>query len=142
LTSAVIWIAYSCLILGAGLLLASFAGRLTFHSERIRGVRALGLVAAAGPGLAPLGFWLANPTAVGWPFPVVAISYLAAFLVLAGGVVGPLSDRRQAGLRRLGYLGLLVLGALPSFVLLLLAPAVLLASLTLVEARPTVPVAA
>lgn len=132
-----IWILYGCLILGAGLLLASGTGRLTADPGRVRGLRALGLVAASGPGLGPLVLWVANPTAVVWPYPVIAIAYVAMFVMLAVGVLSPLADAPRTRLRRVGYVGMLLLGALPSFVLLLLAPAILLAGLTLIEPRAT-----
>ncbi|HKY89102.1 MAG TPA: hypothetical protein VJ141_03915, partial [Candidatus Limnocylindrales bacterium] len=65
-----------------------------------------------------------------------ASGYFLAFLVFAAGVVD-WRDRRRASiwLRRAGYLGLLALAAIPSWVLLVLTPLVFVAGAGLVRAR-------
>lgn len=130
-----IWLLYGCLVLGAVLLVADIAGRLHGPPERIRWWRAIGLLAAAGPGLAPMLGWLTGGLSVSWPFPLIAAAYFAAFALLTAGVLGVRGQSGSAGLRRVGYLGLLVLGAIPSWVLLFLAPAILLAGVSLIEPR-------
>jgi hypothetical protein len=131
----VIFMLYGCLVGGIVLLVAELRGRLTVPAGQLGRWRLLGVVAAAVPGIGPLLAWITGSLGVSWPFPLVAIAYVVAFAVLALGVAGWTSSGSSRVLRRIGYLGLLVLGALPSFVLLLLAPAILLAGATLVEPR-------
>lgn len=126
---------YGWVIIGAVLLTVSVQGRLTVPAEQVSRWRVLGLVAAAGPGLAPFLAWLTGSLGASWPFPIIAIGYVLAFAILAIGVQGWLGDGASRSLRRVGYLALLVLGALPSWVLLVLTPATLLAGASLVEPR-------
>ena len=125
---------YACLVVGGLLLAAEVSGRFTVPAKRVRPFRRMGLVAAAGPGLAPILAWLTNTLDASWPFPLIAAGYLVAFALITAGVVGPLPPRPARRLRQIGYLGLLALAALPSWVLLIFAPLVLAASLALVEA--------
>jgi hypothetical protein len=129
----VIWLFYVCLVLGAVLLVADLAGRFTGPPERVRLWRAIGVLAAAGPGLGPMLGWLTGRLSVSWPYPLVAAAYFAAFVILATGVMGWRGRSASARLRRVGYLGLLVLGALPSWVLLFLAPAIAVAGVSLIQ---------
>lgn len=131
-----IFVLYACLIAGAAVLLADIRGSFTVRSDQAGAWHRVGLVAAAAPGIGPLLGWITGSLSVSWPFPLIAIGYLLAFALLAIGL-GPWAGPSAARfLRRAGYIGLLVLGALPSFVLLLFAPAILLAGAALVEARP------
>lgn len=89
--------------------------------------RAIGVIAAAGPGLAPILAVVTNRlTYEGLTFPAVAVAYLLAFLIFVTGVTGRAGEASLV-LRRVGYAGLLVLGAIPSFVLLALTPLIFIA---------------
>jgi hypothetical protein len=131
----VILVFYACLAVGLALLVQDLRGRFAASPDRVRWWRRIGIVAAAGPGLGPCLAGLTGRLEVTWPFPLIAIGYLIAFLIFTTGVLELAGDRASARLRRVGYVGLLVLGALPSWVLLVLAPAVLVAGVAL--ARPT-----
>ncbi len=132
--TSVIWLLYACLVLGAVLLVADIAGRFNGPPERVRWWRAIGLLAAAGPGLAPLLGWLGG-SSVSWPYPLIAAAYFAAFVLLTAGVLGWRGRSASAALRRAGYLGLLVLGTLPGWALLFLTPAIALAGVALIQPR-------
>jgi hypothetical protein len=93
------------------------------------------VIAAGGPGLAPVLVLATGRLDAGWPFPLIALAYLGLFLGYAAAVGGWLSGPGGgAGLRRTIYAGLLFLAALPSWALLTLTPLVALAGLAL--ARP------
>jgi hypothetical protein len=132
-----IFVFYACLAVGVVLLVEDVRGRFTASPERVRWWARIGIAAAAGPGLAPLLAWLTGRLEVTWPYPLIALGYLFSFLVFAVGVLGLAGDNASAPLRRAGYLGLLALAALPSFVLLVLTPLVALAGVGL--ARPSTP---
>lgn len=84
----------------------------------------------------PLLAWLVGSLGpVSWPYPLIAFTYLALFLAFAVGGLGWLGANVSLWLRRAGYLGLLLLAALPSWVLLFLTPLVAIAGLGL--GRPT-----
>ncbi len=131
-----IFVFYALVLGGAVLLVLDVTGHLGAPPGRVWPWRRVGLVAAGGPGLAPLLLWITDRLAVSWPYPAVAGGYFLAFLVFAAGVVD-WKDRRPASiwLRRAGYLGLLALAAIPSWVLLLLSPLVFGAGAGLVRAR-------
>lgn len=127
---------YACLAIGVAFLVQDLRGRFTASPDRVRWGAWIGIAAAAGPGLAPLLAWLTGLLDVTWPYPLVALGDLLFLLVFTAGVLGHAGDHASVPLRRAGYLGLLALGALPSFVLLLLAPFVALAGVAL--ARPAI----
>ena len=129
-----IFVFYACLAIGVVLLVEDLCGRLTASPERVRWWRRIGIAAAAGPGLAPLLAWLTGRLEVSWPYPLIALGYLLFFLVFAAGALGLAGEHASPPLRRGGYLGLVVLAALPSWVLLALTPLVALAGIAL--ARP------
>jgi len=132
----VILLFYALVLGGAALLVLDVTGHLGVPPGRVWPWRRVALVAAGGPGLAPLLVWLTDRLGVGWPYPAVASGYFLAFLIFAAGVVD-WRDRRRASiwLRRAGYLGLLALAAIPSWVLLVLTPLVFVAGAGLVRAR-------
>jgi hypothetical protein len=133
----VIYVFYGLLAGGAVLLALDLVGRLTVRS-RVGLWRAIGLIAAAGPGLAPILAVVTNRlTYSGLIFPAVAVAYLLAFLVFVAGVSGRAGGTSLV-LRRVGYAGLLLLGALPSFVLLALTPLIFIAGAGLVRGRGAV----
>lgn len=125
---------YACLVLGAALLLADMSGRLLVNARRLRLFQWIGIAAASGPGLGPLIAWLTGRLEASWPFPLIAFTYAAAFVVFAIGILRLVPEPRSTWLRRGGYLVILLVAALPSWVLLYLAPLVALAGVGL--ARP------
>jgi hypothetical protein len=116
-----LWLFYGFLLIGLLLLVADLSGRLIVSRERVLWWRWIGLAAAAGPGVAPL---LYGATVVG-------VADLACFAAIAAGVLGLAPATAAPWLRRVGYLGLLVIGALPSWALIVLTPFVALAGLAL-----------
>jgi hypothetical protein len=135
----VIGLFYLFLLLGLTLLAMDVTGGLRIAPKRARWWRRIGVVAAAGPGLAPMLGWLTGRLAVEWPFPMIALAYLGLFVAFTAGVAGwpgarPDGEAGGLGLRRTAYLGLILLAALPSMVLLVLTPFVAIAGLAL--ARP------
>lgn len=126
-------IAGLALLVGVGLLVADMLNRLRVDERRVRWWRAIAAIAALFVGLQPVVFGLRTPEAVMYPFHLVAIGYLAAAATfLAGLVVG--DGAAALWLRRIGYGVLLLLGALPSLLLLFLTPVIALAGIGL--ARP------
>ena len=122
---------YGFLVIGLGLLILDVTGRLVVAPERARWWRWVGLAAAAGPGLGPLIAWITGQLIVSWPFPLIAFGYVSLFLAFATGALDLAGTRTSVGLRRVAYAGLLLLAALPSFVLLMLTPLVALPGLGL-----------
>ena len=120
-----LWVLYGFLLIGLALLAADLSGRLVVSPKRVRSWRWIGLAAAAGPGIAPL---LYGATGVG-------IADLACFASMAIGVLEASSPRRSAQLRRVGYVGLLVIGTLPSWALIFLTPFVALAGMALARSQ-------
>ncbi len=119
-----LWLFYGFLLIGLLLLVADLSGRLIVSRERLLWWRWIGLAAAAGPGVAPL---LYGATVVG-------VADLACFAAIAAGVLGLASATAARWLVRIGYLGLLIIGALPSWALIFLTPFVALAGLALAQA--------
>lgn len=122
---------YGFLLLGLGLLLLDLTDRLRVAAERARWWRWIGIAGAAGPGLAPLIAAVTGRLVVTWPFPLIASTYLVLFVAFALGAFEWLGPRLSTWLRRGAYLGLLLLAALPSWVLLFLTPMVAVAGLGL-----------
>ena len=119
-----LWVLYGFLVIGLLLLVADLVGWLVVSRDRARWWRWTGLAAAAGPGLAPLMY---GAVAVG-------VVDFTCFTVMALGALGA-PAAIAPWLRRAGYLGLLVVGALPSWALIFLTPFVALAGLALVQPR-------
>ena len=127
-----IYVFYFCLAVGVTLLLMDATGQLRFQSGTARRLRALGVIAAAGPGLGPILALVTGRLEAGWPFPLIALAYLGLFLGYTAAVAGWLGTARGGGgLRRTLYAGLIFLAALPSMGLLLLTPLVMIAGLGL-----------
>ena len=124
-----LWVFYGFLLIGLTLLVADVTGRLVVSPVRLRWWRWIGLAAAAGPGFAPL---LYGVTGVG-------IADLVCFATMAIGVVGKFPPEGGARLRRIGYAGLLLIGAIPSWALIFLTPFVALAGLALARAPQEIP---
>ncbi len=130
-------IPYLFVLAGMWLLYLDLRGSLVVPRKRLMWWRWIGIAAAAGPGLAPMLGWAAGTlvTSGWWPFGVVATAYLVSFGIFALGAVDLSDGPRSVKLRRLGYAGLLLLSLLPSWVLVILAPAVALAGIGLVRAK-------
>ena len=127
---------YFFLAVAVTLVLMDATGQMRFRARTARRLRIIGVVAAAGPGLAPALALASGQLEVGWPFPLIAMAYLGLFIAYAAAVAGWLSAGGGAGLRRTVYTGLILLAALPSMVLLILTPFVAIAGCGL--ARPLV----
>ena len=126
---------YAFVLVGLALLIADVLGALRASPARARWWRIIGLVAAAGPGLAPILAWLTGRLVFeGWLFPAVSVAYLLAFVAFATGVWERLGGASIL-VRRVAYGLLLALSAIPSWILLVLTPLVAIGGLALV--RPT-----
>jgi len=127
-----IYVFYGLLIVGVLMLIADLAGRFVAQPDRVRAWRAIGLLAAAVAGLGPL-LPLVTLT---WtlPYPLIAGAYLVLFIAFLAGTLGA-AGRLAISLQRAAYAGFLILGALPSWVLLPLSAAVALAGIALVRPK-------
>ena len=125
---------YGLVALGIGLLAANVVGRLSAPPTRARVLRFGGTIAALNlGGLAIYALGLVTP-----PGPVavvVACAYLVSALLLSVGALGA-AGRVGSGLRRLGYVVILLLTSIPSVMVLPLAVLVPFAGLALVEDQP------
>lgn len=126
-------ILYMALLVGAALLVADLLDRLRVDERRLRWWRGIAAIAAVFAGLQPAIFGLRVPDGVRFPFHLIAAAYLVAAALYLAGMAGG-EGHRALRLRRGGYGMLLALGALPSFLLLFLAPVIALAGIGL--ARP------
>lgn len=127
-----IFIFYGLWFLGLVFLGVDLTGRFNTSIHAARALRVLGVVAVTVPAVVPLmavygRWWMWS----GLTFPVIAHAYTAlAVLYLVGLFVGRAALGRL--LARCAYVGLLVLAAIPSFILLPIAgPTVGLAGLAL-----------
>jgi hypothetical protein len=128
---------YAFVLVGLALLVGDVLGLLRASTARTRWWRIIGLVAAAGPGLAPIIAWLTGRLASeGWVFPAVSAGYLLSYLLWVAGVAGRLGAASVLA-RRTAYAVILALASIPSWVLLVLTPLVAIAGLALVQ--PTDP---
>lgn len=125
---------YLALLVGVAFLVADMLDRLRVDERRLRWRRGIAAIATLFVALQPALFGLRMPDAVRFPFPLIAVLYLVGGLVYLAGMAG---DERLIALwlRRIGYGMLLALGALPSFLLLFLAPVIAMAGIGL--ARPS-----
>jgi hypothetical protein len=124
---------YLVLLIGAWLLLRDIAGRSLARAAAVRFRRRVGLVVAAGPGIAPIIYFGTGGNGGAPSLSPIGVGYLALYLIFAAGLLEILPSQPARLARRTGYAGLLLLGALPSWGLLFLAPFTTLAGVGLVE---------
>jgi hypothetical protein len=131
-----VWIVTPLVIVAIGsmALVADLTGRFVVSPQRLRWFQWIAVAAAAGPGLAPLVGYLTGRLLASDPFILVALAFLVAFVTFAIGVLRWRPEPGAVFLRRAGYVGLLLLAAIPSL-LILLAPAVWLSGIGLARAR-------
>jgi hypothetical protein len=133
-------ILYVALLVGAALLAADLLDRLQVEERRLRWWRGIATLATLFVGLQPAIFGIRMPEAVGPPFGLIAGAYVAAaVLYLVGMLVA--HGASAMWLRRVGYCVLLLLGALPSMLLLFLTPIIAMAGIGLARPRPVPPIA-
>jgi hypothetical protein len=124
-----ILVLYAFVVIGAALLVADLLGRLTANARSISFLRSIGVAAASIATIGPVAVLFNSEWS--WPYPLIPLAYVVVYLAFVAGT-------RNAGrvtLQRLAYFGFLLLVALPSWVLLFLAPAVALAGVALVRQR-------
>lgn len=127
---------YLALLIGVAFLAADVLDKLRVEPRRLRWWRGIAMIATLFVGLQPTLFALRAPDWVQFPFHLIAAVYLfAGLLHLVGMATG--EESAALWLRRIGYGLLLAVGALPSFLLLLLTPVIALAGIGLV--RPVDP---
>lgn len=124
---------YLALLIGVAFLGADVLDRLRVDERRLRWRRGIAAVATIFVGLQPALFALGTPDAVRFPFHLIAAGYLVATAIYLAGMAGG-EGAAVLWLRRIGYGVLLALGALPSWLLLFLAPVIAMAGIGL--ARP------
>jgi len=124
---------YGALLIGALLLVRDVVGRSRASHPVVRLRRRVAVVAAAGPGIAPIIYFGAGLNGVAGAFTVIGVGYLISYLVFALGLLDLIPPDAARFARRAGYAGLLLLGALPSWGLLYLTPFIGLAGVGLVE---------
>jgi hypothetical protein len=128
---------YGALLFGAWQLLRDIAGRSHAPAAAVRFRRRVGLVAAAGPGIAPIIYFGTGGNGGAPSLNPIGVGYLALYLIFAAGLLELLPSQPAHLARRAAYAGLLLLGALPSWGLLFLAPFTGLAGVGLVEVDET-----
>ena len=124
---------YGALVVGALLLFRDMAGRSGATQMAVRFRRRVALVAAAGPGIAPIVYFGTGSNGGAPSLNPIAVGYLVAYLVFGLGLLELMPPEAARFARRTGYAGLLLLGALPSWGLLMLTPFIGLAGVGLVE---------
>ena len=127
---------YLPLALGLFALVRDLTGRLTVEPDRVRVWHAVGLVAGVGASLAPAlallqGTLGQTGPALSW----IAVAYALAAALFALGILAEGRTEAAAPARRAGYGTLLLLAAIPSWSLLLLAPLVGLAGVGLAKPK-------
>lgn len=135
-----IFVFYGAIALGASLLVLDLRGVLRVAPAPFQGCRLIASLAVLLLAVASV----ATLAPVGPGGPSLLLTVAIATYLIGGGLYlttlfverGPRSDR----IRRLAYASLLVVGLIPSFVLLALAPATALAGLGLVRPRGPDPV--
>ena len=125
------YVFYGLIALGAAVLLADMGGYIVVAPERVRIFKIVGLIAATVVGLGPVFLMLSVTWS--WPYPAVVVAYLVAYVAFVAGTLGLAGDRNSVRLQRAAYAGMLLLVAIPSFFLLYLVPAAVLASAALVR---------
>lgn len=124
---------YGALLIGAFLLVRDIEGRSLASRASTRLRRRVAVVAAAGPGIAPIIYFGTGGNGVAAALSVIGLAYLLFYIVFALGLLELMPSDAARFARRAGYAGLLVLGALPSWGLLFLTPFTGVASVGLVE---------
>jgi hypothetical protein len=124
---------YGALLIGAFMLVRDIAGRSLASRASTRLRRRVALVAAAGPGIAPIIYFGTGSNGAAAALSVLGVGYLLFYVLFGLGVLELIPSPAARFARRAGYAGLLVLGALPSWGLLYLAPFTGVASMGLVE---------
>ena len=124
---------YGALLIGAWLLVRDITGRsLASHaSTRLR--RRVAVIAAAGPGIAPVIYFGTGSNGGAPALSVLGVGYLLFYILFALGLLELMPSDAARFARRAGYAGLLVLGALPSWGLLYLTPCTAVAAAGLVQ---------
>ena len=107
--------------MGVALLALDLCGRLTADGRTLLVRRAVGIGAAAITAFAPLFLWKTGRIEVGPGFGFFAYAYLTAFAIYMFGLLVFPRLVISRWISRLGYLSLLALASLPSFVLIVLA---------------------
>jgi hypothetical protein len=125
---------YGALLVGAWLLYRDIAGRSHAPPATVRFRRRVALVAAAGPGIAPIIYFGTGSNGGAPSISLIGVAYLVLYLIFALGLLDLIPSRPARHARRTGYAGLLLLGALPSWGLLYLALFTAVAGIGLVEA--------
>jgi hypothetical protein len=124
---------YGALLIGAWLLYRDVAGQAHARSPTVRFRRRVALVAAAGPGIAPIIYFGTGANGGAPSLSLIGLAYLLAYLIFAIGLLDLIPTLPARHARRAGYAGLLLLGALPSWGLLYLTPFTGVAGIGLVE---------
>jgi hypothetical protein len=131
---------YAFTVLGLVLLGLDVAGRLTADGRSLFVRRAVGIIAATITAFTPLLLWKTGRIEVGLGFAFFAYAYLTAFAIYLFGLLVFPHSVISRWISRLGYLTLLALASLPSFVLIVLATPAALAGFGLT--RPSAPIRA
>jgi hypothetical protein len=126
---------YAFTVIGVVLLGCDLAGRLTADGRGLFVRRAVGISAAGVTAATPLLLWKTDAVEVDLGFTFFAYAYLAAFTVYLFGLLVFPRLAISRWISRLGYLALLALASLPSFVLIVLTAPAALAGLALTRPR-------
>jgi hypothetical protein len=126
---------YAFTVLGIVVLGLDIAGQLTADDSRLPLRKAVGIAAAAITGLTPLLLWKLGRIEVGPGFTVIAIAYLVALATYLAGLLLRPNSQVSRWVSRIGYVLLLAMASLPSFVLLVLAAPAALAGIALTRPR-------
>jgi len=97
--------------------------------------RRVALVAAAGPGIAPIIYFGTGSNGAAAALSTLGLGYLLFYILFALGLLQLMPSDAARFARRAGYAGLLVLGALPSWGFLALTPFTGVAGVGLVERK-------
>ena len=124
---------YGALLVGAWLLYRDVAGRSHAPRATLRLRRRVALVAAAGPGIAPIIYFGTGGNGGSPSLSLIGLAYLLLCLIFALGLLDLVPSRPARNARRTAYAGLLLLGTLPSWGLLSLTLFTGLAGIGLVE---------
>jgi hypothetical protein len=129
---------YVNIAIGVVLLALDIRGVLRARGTRLVFLRLAGVAAAGVASLTPFIWWHGgSPLPRGSVFPLIAYAYLVLYAVFTAGSLLSSGSRPTRWAQRLAYAGLLVLSAIPSFVLLPLSAPMAIAGAALV--RPSEP---
>lgn len=124
---------YGALLVGAWLLYRDIARRSLAPPATVRFRRRVALVAAAGPGIAPIIYFGTGSNGGAPSLSFIGLAYLLLYLIFALGLLDLIPSRPARHARRTAYAGLLLLSALPSWGLLYLTLFTAVAGIGLVE---------